>query len=293
MILNLVAILVLLGAVTVVIVLLWGLRGAHASAAGEPVCLACGAPASQLAADSFICPSCGRDVRQNGLAAKPPGVLAQPFWRFVVFTAIVCVVSLFTTGWLQARYRQVNIVANDSEFWGDGAHNYRANLNANLTRSGDHGRTWGELDGELISASGQLLTLQIHCPSMRYEVLDETGRAIAPLSRGAFDEPAVLKWLSAAEMDTSDPLVRGAARRTYLAICNRLEVQPGQLARIDSGMMSGGSTGGYTSSESVPPAITCTCVIAWSIVWLIGSWLILLAAKRRAAIPAAPKGAAV
>ncbi|HXE53153.1 MAG TPA: hypothetical protein VN541_09065, partial [Tepidisphaeraceae bacterium] len=97
--LDLLASIIFFSALTAAAMLVWRrLPRAAAAAAGEPVCLACRTPARLLAADSFVCPTCGRDVREAGIGlARPRGFLV-PFWRLVNFSAGLCLVALIVMG---------------------------------------------------------------------------------------------------------------------------------------------------------------------------------------------------
>lgn len=294
MILNLLAILFFLAAMIAAIVLLWRrLPGASATAEGEVVCLACGAPAQQFAADSFVCPSCGHDARQMGLAAKLPRVTADPFWRFIAFTVLLCALALGATLSLLKEFRRTDTIGSDAEFWSDGTRSYRILLNTQISHDPRKDATAGNLEGNLIAGSGRLVTLEIQSPSLHYDVVEDGGRVLVPLSQGALDEAAILKWLTVGELDPSDLVVRGIARRTYVTICNKLNVEPAQLPRLDLPSMSGGSSGSYSTSESAPAALMPVSIISWSIVWLLGTWLILRAGQRKSVQRAVKEGAAV
>jgi hypothetical protein len=106
------------------------------------------------------------------------------------------------------------------------------------------------------------------------------------------DEAAILKWLTVGELDPSDTHVRGMARRTYVTICKKLNVEPAQLPRLDLPSMSGGSSGSYSTSESDPAALMPICIISSSIVWLLGTWLILRGGQRETVKPAIEQGVA-
>jgi hypothetical protein len=293
LILNLLAIFVFFAVVVAGAMLIWQRlpRGAM-GAVGEPLCLACGTRARELLADSFLCPACGRDVRDLGLAAGKRRAFAEPFWRLIAFTIVLCIVALVTTSVVLGTASPVFHVSSESIHSGDGKTFQRMDLALSGKQSGAQGPLEGELDADLLSVGGNLVTLEIHSPSLRYEVLDDTGHALVPLSQGSFDESAILRWMTAAKMDTADPQVRGKARAIYHEICRMLKVTPQALPPLEIGSTAGASSGSYSNSEGPPTYLMPPCLMAWSVAWLAGTWLILRVARRKASPADPPVGAA-
>jgi hypothetical protein len=271
------------------------LPASAAKATDEPECMGCGKPGRDLPADSFVCSGCGRDVREQGLARRRPRAFAGAFWRVVVFSAVLCVVALVGTGIIVSRLPQVTSISAESSVWPSGESFERMDFLANGQRTGDKGPLQGELEGDLFLRSGEVVTLEVQSPSLRYKVIDAAGRDAVPLSAAsAFDESAVMRWLSAGGLDPADPLVRSRAWQTYLAVCETLRLPAPATPPDRPGLpsLSGGGSGGYSSSSLQPAFLMPAAVTIWSVLWLIGVWLILRRAVRRAAPTPLPEGAA-
>lgn len=282
MILNLLAIFVFFAALLTGMILLWRrLPRASAVAVGEIYCLSCWTPARQFAADNFVCPTCGRDARVLGLAAKRPAAHADPFWRFIWFTAILSFLALISTAVLLNNSREVYGTSTESDYWSDGKANIRLDLTAHGTSGSSDRPFTGELEGDLVSVDGDLITLEIQSPSLRYEVVSDSGSSVVPLSQGAFDEEAILRWMSIAKLNPTDALVRHSARATYEQICHTLKLTPKPATFAERGSSNGSMGGTYSGLQTVAPVLMPVCVIAWSAAWLIGVWLILRLAMRR------------
>jgi hypothetical protein len=266
-----------------------------ASTAGEPACLACGKAGRELRADTFLCTGCGRDVRERGVARRRPGAFAVAFWRVVIFSAALCVIALVGTGITMSRLPQVTSISAESSDWPSGESFEQMDFVADGQRTGHQGPLAGELEGDLFLQSGEVVTLELQSPSLRYSVTDGAGREAVPLSAaGAFDESAVLRWLSTGALDPADPRVRARARQAYLKVCTTLGL-PAQATSSEPPSLpslSGGSTSGYSSSSSQAAFLMPAVVMTWSVLWLIGVWLLLRRPVRRAAPTPLPEGAA-
>ena len=143
----------------------------------------------------------------------------------------------------------------------------------------------GQLDGDLISASGDLATLEIQCPSLHYDIVNDSGRSLVPPSRGAFDEAAVLQWFTDAKLDPADPRVRRMARQTYDGICRTLKLIPNPSAPFQMDSLNGFMSGGSSGFPTPPDALMPSCVIAWSLLWFLGTWLLLRPPVRTTSSP--------
>lgn len=284
MLLNLFAIFVFFAVLATVIGLLWRrLPRAGDASAGELLCGSCGTPASRFAIDAFICPVCGKDARELGLIAKKSAAAAGPFRLLLVFTAILNLLALVCTVALTLGLQRDFIVSNDVQRWSDGKTTYHVDLDAAGIRDRKGGPLAGEADGDIVSADGELITLQVHSPSLRYEIVNDAGRIMAPSSGGAFEEQAVLQWLAAAKLDPADPLVRWGARESYEHLCGTLKLTPAPPSVPQPHMrsLSSSSGGSLSSFSTVAPALLPFSLIGWSIGWLIGVLLILARARHK------------
>lgn len=220
-----------------------------------------------------------------GIVAKARRVWAQPFWRFIVFTAILCLLALVATRLLLSEFYQFDTRSSEVEFWDDGTRNYRIVLSTHLRKDPRNNSSTGNLEGDLITDSGKLVILEIQSPSLRYDVVDGTGRILMRLSRGPLDDAAVLKWMAFAELDPSDTKIRKIAGSVYLSICNELNVAPAQLPALQANSMNRGSTISASGSQRAPAALMPISIISWSIAWLLGTWTILRTQKPKSVRP--------
>jgi len=262
--------------------------------AGEPACLACGKAGRELRADTFLCTGCGRDLRERGVARRRPRAFAGAFWRVAFFSAALCVVALIGTGIAMSRPPRVNYISGESSQWSSEEPFERIDFFANGQRIGDHGPLAGELEGDLFLHSGEVVTLELESPSLRYKVIDTAGREAEPLSApGAFDESAALRWLAAGGLDPADLRVRARGRQAYLKVCETLGL-PAALPPSDQPSLpglSGGSSGGYSRSSNQAAFLMPAVVMTWSVLWLIGVWMILRRSARRPPPVRLPEGA--
>lgn len=288
---NLLATSVLFASIVMGVILVWRrLPKASASAVGEAFCLSCGTPARQFSLDAFTCPRCNRDARDLGLAARKPGADQDPFWQLIWFTAILSILALSSTGVLLNNITRVYRDDVQTVGWRDATGYHQLSLFANGITAGDEGTFTGEVQGELLATNGDLLVLEIACPSRRYDIVNSTGRMIVPLSPGPFDEAAILRWMSEAQLDLANAQVRSAAKIAYQIICQTLRVSAVPAPGIEAGIFPLSSTSSYSGFESTPPSLMPACVIAWSIAWLIGTWCILKPKQRPAQPPDAAQG---
>lgn len=137
LILNLFAIFAFFLALGAGLVLLWRrLPRASAALVGECFCASCGTPSSQFSADTFVCPTCGSDVRQQGLIARRLRPWADPFRRVIAFSAVLCLVALVSAVALMRARRESFRVSNDSQRWSDGKTVHRLDLTVSGTWDG-------------------------------------------------------------------------------------------------------------------------------------------------------------
>jgi hypothetical protein len=265
------------------------------AAAGEPMCFVCGKAGRELPADSFICGGCGHDVRERGLARRRSRAFAGAFWRVLVFSAGLCGVALVGTGIIMSRLPQSNYISAQSSVRPSGESFERMNFVADGQQTRNQGPLDGELEGDLFLHNGEVVTLEVQSPSLRYRVIDAAGHDSVPLSApGAFDQSAVIRWLSAGGLDPADPLVRSRAWQAYMAVCKTLRL-PAPATPTDQPSLpnlSGGGSGGYSSSPHEPAFLMPVVVMSWSVLWLIGVWLVLPRPVRTAAPTPLPEGAA-
>jgi hypothetical protein len=249
---------------------------ADAALTGQPVCLVCGTPGRRLPADSFQCPGCGRDVRARGLAARKAGAFAGPFWRGVVFSAALCAVAPLVTSLLILALPRLEYISEYASVWGSGQEYRHLEFTAVGRRSADPPQPRpleGEVHADLFLTNGEVFTLEIQCPALRYRILDTSGREKSTWSRaGAFDRWAVLQWMAAAGLGTGDK-VRGAADSAYAELHRML----GLPAPTPQAHWRGNSgRGSSSSSHGGPPAyVVPAAVIVWSLAWVAGVWRIL------------------
>jgi hypothetical protein len=274
--LNLLALVVVVAVVVVATLIIRRcLPLAAAAVAGEPVCLGCGTPARLLPADSFLCPVCKRDVRERGVGFRNPGAFATPIWRVLVFSALFCVVSIIATSlviWVllpEEKYTSVtqSVTPHENET------GWLLNFNA-VRRQVGRGPMEGELYADLLSSSGELVTLEVLGPSLRYRIIDLTRMDSAPPSEGTLDESAVLRWMSAAKLNIDGEDTRTLARYTYWKIGNMLgQDAPTPLQTGEGGGIAFASSGGSSFSGwsgSPPKYAVPTAMIIWPLLWLAG-----------------------
>jgi hypothetical protein len=262
------------------------LPAAELAANGHPVCLACRAAASRLSPDSFLCPSCRRDVRIHGLAPIPAGAYDGPVWRVLTFSVILCVLALVATALAHAALPRIQQFSSDTTIHLP-ADDFRSiQLTAHGRRAHPDPRRRAvdaELHAHLLLNTGDLFTLEVQSPSLQYRVIDADEREVLTLSPpGAFDESAVIRWMSAAGLDPQRPDVQLAAREAYIRIRQTLHVPPENLPRLPRSAealrnVMGGVTmsGGSSASAGPPDDVLLHAVIFWSVLWLAGVAYIL------------------
>ena len=72
----------------------------------SPICARCNAPADELT--DFVCPACGHDVREMGLAAPADRSPVPVYWRAVALTVALAIAAVVVYGWLAAVVPPVN-----------------------------------------------------------------------------------------------------------------------------------------------------------------------------------------
>ncbi|HSZ54602.1 MAG TPA: hypothetical protein VK797_03015 [Tepidisphaeraceae bacterium] len=276
MILDLIATAVFVSVVLTAVVLVWRkLPVAGAIAAGEPVCLACQIPAGLLAADSFICPACRRDVRVLGIGLVRPRGFAAPFWRLVNYSVGLCAVGLIASALVTANLPTVDYVSALSNTQVEGEPYENLDINVTGRRTGN-GPLEGELSADLYLNNGELVTLVVQCPGLRYRVIDTRGHE-SQWSDEPLSQEAVLSWLAAGGMDVADPQIRRQApwmlRKLESGLAGMPDASFGEATTLQPRYFRGGTSS--TSSSGPLPQAVPLCVIAWSLIWLAGMWLIL------------------
>jgi hypothetical protein len=252
------------------------LRVLDASLTAEIVCLACGTPAHKLSPDSFTCPTCRNDVRARGLGPRKPRSFTGPFWRITTFSAILCAAALLVTGVVTLALPRLEYLSEDASIWRSDQPYRLIEFSAAGTRSADHSQPrplHGEVHADLFLTTGDLFTLELQSPALRYRVTDTAGHEIVPWSApGAFDESAALQWFAAAGLSNDDH--RLAARAAHAQILKLLGLpEPSTPPSWPGG--SGGGSGGYSSHAGPPQSLIPATLLFWSLAWLGGLWLIL------------------
>jgi hypothetical protein len=275
------------------------LPAAERDATGRPVCLACHTPAARLSPDSFLCPTCNHDVRICGLAPIPAGTYQGPLWRVLTFSVILCVLALVATALAHVVLPRSHHFSSNTTIHlpVDGFRRMELTLDGHRTHRASQPRTIdGQLHADLLLSTGDLVTLEIQSPSLRYRVTDADQREIIPLSpHDPLDESAVLRWMSAGGLNPDRYDVRSAARQAYTRIRQMLDLPPVELQPLPAPpddrsrrALMGGSTsigGGQSASADVPEFVLPYSMIFWSVLWLAGVAYIL---RRR---PTSAKGA--
>ena len=274
---DLTAVFVFLAAVAAGAILLRRrLRALDASQTADIVCLSCGTPAHKLSPDSFTCPTCRRDVRQRGLGPRKRAAFTGPFWRITAFSAILCAAALLVTAVINLALPRVEYISEDASVWRSDQPYRLIEFSAAGRRSADRPQPrilHGEVHADLFLTTGDLFTLEIQSPALRYRVTDTAGRDNVPWSApGAFDESAALQWFAAAGLSDHDQQL--AARAAYSRILKMVGLpERSPPPRWPGG--SGGGSGGSSSGAGPPPHVVPAELIFWSLAWLFGVWLIL------------------
>ena len=292
MLLNLTAILVFLLAVAGVLLLVGrrlqraaatGDRPA-AAAAGALACVACGAPAAELT--TFACPSCGRDVRELGLADPRRGSGARPLWQALglglaaVLVGMLCAVLLSdrfsATYWLYEVDRQSTY---DSTAGG-----YVVNVYGAATAI-ENETPRGDVVADLVTRGGGFAALEVSTPPLRGRIVDRLGNELTP--EGPLDVDMALRWFEAAGADPEQPAVGYLARHVLVQLAQDLR-QPSDVPMPTAGGLFASSTSSTSSGSSgfrrAPAWVAPASLIFWSVVWFAG--VCLLVGRRRPAAEA-------
>jgi hypothetical protein len=282
---NFLALLTFLAVAALAAVLLMRrLPRAAARATGETVCLGCGTPARRLAPDSFRCPVCRHDVRELGLAAPKPGAFAGPLWRVITFSVILCGLVLLAAMLITESLPKVEYFSADADLWSQGQPYRRLVLIASGKRGPRREHFVGEIDADLFLENGDLFTLEIQSPPLRYRVIGPAGGEAVPWTAGnLLDESIILHWTAAAGLNTNDPDTLSIARQVHIKLREILGPSLPPLPPLPR--VAGGSSGtGSSSSGSAGPPeyVAPIAVITGSLVWLAGVWVIL---RRRTGEP--------
>jgi hypothetical protein len=282
------------------VVLLWRrLPPADVAAAGQTVCLNCKAPTSKLSPDSFICPGCGQDVRHTGVGPRPSKPFRGPLWRVLNLSVGVCFLTLIGAAIALTALPRVHYVSSEVSLRVSGPDDQRVELTV-------HGRTRpdarpapveGQLHADLLLATGDVFSLEVESPSLRYRATDSNQREVIPMSApGALDEPAVLRWMESAGLDTTRHNVRFLARETFRRIREMLSLPETPLSPLPPSSSLGGSVSGgasYSGSTAPPQSATAVALIVGSIVWLTGLvWILRPTLPSRGQVPSIQEGPA-
>ena len=183
----------------------------HLPRPGEAVgvaCVRCGTPGAALAHDSFVCPGCGRDVREAGLTPARGRSPTQPFWNVTLYTLAVLVVAPITAAVAEKAAPRVDGVSAEAMFSAPRSRAY-AGVVVTTASSGPPAapREWtSQTLAELTTLDGRATLLEIERSPGRWRITADDGRMVE--QGPALDEEAVLRWYRAAGLDTGDPRVR-------------------------------------------------------------------------------------
>jgi hypothetical protein len=284
LLLDLVATVVFLSAIVTGTMLIWRkLLWAGEASAGEPVCLACQIPARFLPADSFICPACQRDVRFMGIGRVRPRGFAAPFWRLVNYSVVLCVLGLISSVLLISELPRVDYISAQSNMQFEGEPYQALDLNVVGYHTGDS-LLEGELSADLYLHDGQMVSLIIQSPSKRYQSIDSAGHE-SKWSQELLNQEAVLRWMVSGGIDVSDPGIRREGQWMLRKLEGGLRAVTAE-ANLDSQSSAlqprfSSSGTSSTGNSGPPPGVTPLCVVAWSLIWLAGVWLILRRGTRK------------
>ena len=252
------------------------------SAARQVVCVGCAAPASSLT--SFTCPSCGRDVRELGLArragpAAAGGASADPLgplWRVVLLTVLVAILGGITTGALRGslatRYDDVEF-SRQSTFLNDNVDLRVTAQGARTVRRGAD--SVGSLAADLWVGGAGFASLELETPPTRGRVVDVGGAVLVP--DAPLDLDLVLRWHEAAGADPNSPEVEHHARDELAALTGELrlpaiDLPPPKTPRPPLTSSSRGGGSGGSSGEAPPEWFAPAALTFWALLWLAGVW---------------------
>jgi hypothetical protein len=279
MILNLLALLILLGLIATGVAVI--VRALLEPPPGSNTrCAACGRDAADLV--DFTCPGCGRDVRDGGLTSTPLDSPVARFWRAAAITCVAVAAFGFTSSvmWLLVPTTRIHDVSVDLQpnfltaiesiemkFEGVSPGGRRGDDAENVVR--------GRLVADLAVAEGRMTTLEVRFPEGAARVTDENGHGAA--AERPLTEAAVRAWLEAAGVDTRaeafDSVVRELQQRIgRMGQGWRPSDDEHEHARSRA-LFSGGR--GASSYERVPAWLAPVSAIAWAVVWLLAlrRWL--------------------
>ena len=271
------------------VVLLWRrLPLADVAAVGQNVCLNCKFPASSLVADSFICPGCGRDVRHMGVGPRSSKSFRGPLWRVLNFSVGVCFVTLIGAAIALTALPKVHYVSSDVSLRVTAPEFQRVELTAQGHIRPDATTVEGRLHADLLLASGDVFSIEVESPSLRYRAADSDQREVIPMSSpGALDERAVLRWMESAGLDSSRNNVRFLARETHRRIREMLSLPETPPSPPSSPVIGSYSIGTSNSGSTAPPhSATAVALIVGSMIWLTGLvWILRPTGSARRQVP--------
>jgi hypothetical protein len=254
-------------------------------------CVRCGTPAAAMAPDSFVCPGCGHDVREAGLAPARGKSPTKPLWTVILYTLAVLIAALITTDVAVQAAPRVQGSSSQAMF---AAPQSRAYAGVSVTAAAS-GRQQAPQDwewdvlGELLALDGRATLLEVEGPPLRWRVIADDGRIIE--QGQSLDEDAVLGWYRAAGIDTDNSRVQTEASAVLARVqdlsqgprASPRQLRAGVGAGFDS-VSTGSSSGGGRPPAWVAPAVSA----GWAALWVLGVWAILRPRRRRVEEPEAP-----
>ena len=196
----------------------------------------------------------------------------------VTFSAVLCALALLVTSVAILALPRYEYVSEEASVWqSDGEIRFQMEFSSVGRRIGDAPQPRlmeGEVHADLFLIGGEVFTLEIQSPALRYRVLDTEGRERLTWSPpGAFGQSAALQWMTIATGRRDDDRIQDAAGSAYAQMHRMLGLPAPTPTAHWRGSSGGGSSG---SSYAGPPAyVTPVALIVWLVAWFGGVWRIL------------------
>lgn len=231
------------------------------------VCVACGAPAAELV--SFVCTGCQRDVREKGLAPRRAKPLTGTFWRVLIFSLLMVILSMVLFVILSSVF-PVDVSYSGTALLRPANEAY-ASIALQVQARGQKSRApHGLVSAELFMLDGRSVMLEVDYPQSRGRIIGANGELV--LTEAPFNENLILRLMEEAALDVSDPATRHQARELFRQILEELRM-PAPRSAADSAF-SWSRTGRGSSHVPSRNAIRIAVVVG-SVAWLAGVLWIL------------------